>query len=130
MRLLSIGTSCLDVSIHPLEALPKAGERAVLTHQTIAAAGNALSVAICAKRLGASSALLTGLGTDIAGDIIRSRLDSEGVQLFSARRKRLDTSVSVVTVASGGERRILSYLGANQDLGHQDVLKETRQNRS
>ena len=114
MRVLSVGTSCLDVSIFPVDKLPRLGERSDLSQHAIAVAGNALCAAICAKRLGAtSSALVTALGRDFAGELVQERLRAEGVELFNCGSRTASTSLSVVAVAKGGEKRIFSSIGAS-----------------
>jgi ribokinase len=126
MRLLAIGTSCLDVLVHPLSKLPAAGGRAMLSGQRVSPAGNALSAARCARRLGASAGLLTGLGADSAGALISQYLSKERVQLFRAAEAHPETSLSIVAVSNNGERRIISCLGANASLTQHDMVRAIR----
>ena len=63
--------------------------------------GNALNVAVHARRLGADSAYVGAVGTDPAGDLVRQALTEEGVDTGLLRRVDGRTAHAVVRVVSG-----------------------------
>ncbi|MDR1431626.1 MAG: PfkB family carbohydrate kinase [Propionibacteriaceae bacterium] len=71
MRIVAVGDNCLDWYLDRKKIYP---------------GGNAVNVAVFAKRLSADSAYLGQFGTDRAGDIMISALASEGVDISHIRR--------------------------------------------
>ncbi len=63
--------------------------------------GNALNVAVHARRVGAESAYVGAVGTDAAGDLIRRALTDEGVDTGLLRSVDGRTAHAVVRVVSG-----------------------------
>ena len=63
--------------------------------------GNALNVAVHARRVGAASAYVGAVGTDQAGDLIRRALTDEGVDTGLLRRVEGRTAHAVVRVVAG-----------------------------
>ena len=65
--------------------------------------GNALNVAVAARRAGAQAAYLGAVGTDPAGDLVLSALRAEGVDVQHVRRVEGPNAYADVTVV-GGDR--------------------------
>ncbi len=126
MRILTVGTSCVDVSAFPVGRFPHPGGRLRLSRAQLSAAGNGLCTAVCLANLGVTSALLTAIGSDTAGEIVRSSLSSNRVKVFEPRTTSGGTSVSIVAVAPNSERRILSFSGASAAIQNADVLRAVR----
>jgi ribokinase len=126
MRTLTIGGSCVDVAAYPVRRLPPPGGRLMLSRAELAPAGNGLCTAVCLAKLGATSALLTGIGADPAGVLVRSTLDANRVHLFEPSRRPSETSVSIVAIATDAERRILSATGASASVQISDVVRVLR----
>jgi fructoselysine 6-kinase len=70
--------------------------------------GNALNVAVAARRAGAHAAYLGAIGTDEAGRAIKAALDDEGVGTERLRVIEGPNAHSVVEL-DGGDRRFVGY---------------------
>lgn len=66
--------------------------------------GNAVNVAVHARRSGAEAAYLGVIGTDDAGDLIESSLRAEGVELERLRRVHGETAFASVYTDETGNR--------------------------
>ncbi|MBI2989988.1 MAG: carbohydrate kinase family protein [Candidatus Magasanikbacteria bacterium] len=84
-------------------------DKTPIIHSVQSAGGNATNVAVGAKKLGLSSAILTELGDDITGHIIRHELEDAGVDTSLIKvLKGKETRYSVV-LNYKSERTVLSY---------------------
>jgi sugar/nucleoside kinase (ribokinase family) len=72
------GTVFLDITFEGLEALPGPGEER-FAHDLHTTPGGAAITAIGLVRLGLSAAVVAPLGRDLAGTMLRGRLEAEGV---------------------------------------------------
>ncbi len=70
--------------------------------------GNALNVAVAARKAGMNAAYVGAIGTDEAGRAIRAALDDEGVGTERLRIVEGPNAFSVVELA-GGDRRFVAY---------------------
>ncbi|MGD0441622.1 MAG: PfkB family carbohydrate kinase [Acidimicrobiales bacterium] len=70
--------------------------------------GNALNVAVAARKAGMDAAYLGAIGTDEAGRAIKAALDSEGVRTERLRIVEGPNAYSVVEL-DGGDRRFVGY---------------------
>ena len=70
--------------------------------------GNALNVAVAARRGGVEAAYVGAVGTDDAGRAIRAALDDEGVRTDRLRIIEGPSACSVVEL-QGGDRRFVAY---------------------
>ena len=70
--------------------------------------GNALNVAVAARRAGVSAAYLGAIGTDGPGRAIKAALDDEGVSTDRLRIIEGPNAYSVVEL-DGGDRRFVAY---------------------
>ena len=66
--------------------------------------GNAVNVAVHARRSGAEAAYVGVLGTDDAGDLVESSLRSEGIELDRMRRADGETAFATVYTDEEGNR--------------------------
>jgi fructoselysine 6-kinase len=66
--------------------------------------GNAVNVAVHARRSGADAAYVGIVGTDDAGDLIESSLRSEGIDLERMRRREGETAFATVFTDHEGNR--------------------------
>lgn len=83
--------------------------------------GGAANAAVTFARQGFKTGAVVKVGADESGDQILSNLKRERIVPFAARDKRTGTAYSVILLTSGGERTILSYRGATNDLARRDV---------
>lgn len=68
--------------------------------------GNAVNFAVHARRSGAEAAYLGVIGTDAEGDLIRSSLDAEGIELDRLRVKEGPSAFATVHMDDKGNDRI------------------------
>jgi fructoselysine 6-kinase len=68
--------------------------------------GNAVNFAVHARRSGARAAYLGVIGTDAEGDLIRSSLQAEGVELTRLRIKEGSSAFATVHMDNGGGGRV------------------------
>ena len=66
--------------------------------------GNAVNVAVHARRSGAETAFVGVIGTDDEGDLVESSLLSEGVRIDRVRRAEGETAFATVYTDEGGNR--------------------------
>jgi len=85
--------------------------------------GNAVNVAVHARRSGADTAFVGVLGTDAAGDLVELSLLSEGVRLERVRRVQGDTAFATVYTDESGDRSFgLCHKGVSLFLPNQRDL--------
>jgi ribokinase len=78
--------------------------------------GGAANAAVTFARQGLKTAAIAGLGADRDGDAIIEDLRAEGVTLHASRSKKNGTGYSTLLLSPSGERTILTYRGAANDL--------------
>jgi ribokinase len=83
--------------------------------------GGAVNAAVTFARQGFTTGTVVKVGDDENGDALLAHLKRERVTPFAARDKKVGTAYSVVLLTSGGERTILSYRGASEDLARRDI---------
>src|SRR5689334_12047014 len=95
----------LDMTFVGLEGLPGLGEERFAGDLVRSPGGGAIT-AIGTARLGLSTALVSPLGSDPAGDVVRDVMDEEGVQVVGPTCPR--TPVTMVMPIEG-ERAMVTY---------------------
>lgn len=117
----AIGDAVLDVIVE-LSQLPVVGDD-VPGAVSVSNGGQASNVAAWCRTLGARSAVISKLGTDVAGGLVADLMERRGVGLLGPRaepgREATGTIVSLVT--PGGERSMISDRGAAATLGADDL---------
>jgi ribokinase len=83
--------------------------------------GGAANAAITFARQGLKTGAVIKVGADESGEAVILNLKRERVVPFAARDKRTGTAYSVALLTGGGERTILSYRGASEDLSRRDI---------
>jgi len=78
--------------------------------------GSALNFAVRISALGFSSGIVAATGGDMYGEIIRARLESEGVSTGCLSVVEKPTGMAFISVDGSGRRSIYSYMGANAEL--------------
>ena len=103
-------------------ALPRPGETISGDEFQQAPGGKGANQAVGAARLGARVGFVARLGEDAAGDELRRRLESEGVDTaWLVRDAGAATGVAVIQVDREGEKQILTAPGANLRLSVSDL---------
>jgi sugar/nucleoside kinase (ribokinase family) len=88
---------------------------------TFAAGGGANNTAVTFGRQGLKTAALLTVGDDGSADEVLANLKHERVKPMPIRHKGSRTSYSTILLSQNGERTILSYRDARQNLRKEDV---------
>lgn len=85
--------------------------------------GGATNAATTFSRQGYKTATILKLGNDLSSREIANELHNEGVEVISfSRHKTKGAGYSTILLASSGERTILTYRGAGDDLGEDEKI--------
>lgn len=121
-ELLSIGDATMDVYLSPTESETLCqmddkdalicfsyGDKIPVKNLDFSVGGNAANNSVGTRRLGVKSALVSTMGSDVTGDNIVKKLESEHVDTtFVIQQENANTNYSTV-VNYGGERTIFTY---------------------
>ncbi len=83
--------------------------------------GGAANAATTFARQGLKTACLVKIGKDEAAENILSEFKKEKIVSFAVRDKKAETAYSIVLLAPSGERTILVYRGASEDLKIKEI---------
>ena len=83
--------------------------------------GGATNAAVTFSRQGLKTAVIAKIGNDGAGSQILKELEKEKIKLFFAEDKNKGTAYSTILLEPKGERTILVYRGASEDLKERDI---------
>lgn len=95
--ILVCGEALIDLFVGP----PAPGSPAELSARAIAG-GSPFNVAVGLARLGAPAGYLGGIGPDVFGDLLRARLQAEGVDVALTKRSAAPTPLVVVSTGPDG----------------------------
>jgi sugar/nucleoside kinase (ribokinase family) len=115
--LLCVGDVMLDV--HAASGtLARGGD--VHGHVVVRPGGTSANAAVWAAWDGAAASVIACVGTDVAGDLLRTALAGRGVAVDGVRRREAPTGVMLVMVEQG-ERSMVADRGANALLEPADL---------
>jgi ribokinase len=98
--------------------LPAPGETLLAGGLALGPGGKAGNASVALARLGAAPRLIGCVGDDPLGELVLAALLREGVATDRVVRSRTAmTGVATVLVPPGGENAIVTYLGANLEMG-------------
>lgn len=83
--------------------------------------GGAANSAVTFARQNLRTAAIVKVGDDAHGSSILEALRSEDVSVFPLRDKKEGTAYSVILLSPTGERTILTYRGASNDIGKSEI---------
>jgi sugar/nucleoside kinase (ribokinase family) len=109
-RLLLAGEALVDLMMW-VPSLPERGGDQLATSSGVAVGGG-FNVMAAAARQGLPVRYAGGHGTGPWGDLVRSALTSENIELLRPRDPRADTGFDVALVEPAGERTFVTSLGA------------------
>lgn len=113
-RVIHTGQAIVDLSLR-VPALPSpGGDVFASSHQT--SPGGGFNVMAAAARDGASVLYVGGHGTGHFGDLVRTAMAEEGIQLATRADPSSDTGFSVAVVDDAAERSFISTLGAEGNM--------------
>ncbi|MFH0806348.1 MAG: carbohydrate kinase family protein [Candidatus Brennerbacteria bacterium] len=97
------------------------GSKIAVDAPVFAFGGGAVNAAVTFARQGLKTSAVIKVGDDESGEALLENLKRERITAFAARDKKTATAYSVALLTSGGERTILSYRGASEDLSRRDI---------
>ena len=113
-KILVIGSANADLVIHSPK-LPALGETVVGSGFSVGAGGKGLNQAVAAKKLGGDVSFFAFLGKDTNGAMLKSRLESFGIDFVGRESDSSPTGCAVITVVDGDNCIVLDA-GANSEL--------------
>lgn len=109
-EIVCVGMSTVDVWVQGFSAAPSTGGVAFVDTIGMGVGGDALNQAITLSRLGHATALLSVVGRDNAGQLVRQLTSAAGVDVTGvAEDPSLVTSMAVALIDEEGERRFLAH---------------------
>ncbi|MGZ5027617.1 MAG: carbohydrate kinase family protein [Methylobacter sp.] len=112
---LCVGHASYDL-IFSVSRHPGADEKTVADDLLGCGGGPAANAAVCAARLGLTSAFAGYLGRDLYGDKHLQELNDSGVNTDLVIRGSSPTPLSAILVSPGGKRCLINYKGNTQAL--------------
>jgi sugar/nucleoside kinase (ribokinase family) len=114
MTVTCFGILVADVFLPPLAHFPRPGELMVTEDFLFQPGGCAANTARDLSRLGVASAVRGTVGADVFGDLVKSQLGHEGIDVTGvARTDEIGTSKTVILDVPGEDRRYIHTIGAN-----------------
>ncbi len=121
-EVVSLGIHILDVLGRPVTRIPPGQDVDLLEEIRLTVAGTAAGMSVDLAKLGASVLAMGAVGEDAAGDFILDTMARHGVDTSGIVRKpRVQTSATMLPIRPNGERPALHVLGANAELGEDDI---------
>jgi len=115
---VTIGLTTLDVVARPIDALPDGEGTTLVEGIALAPAGTAGGAAYVAAKLGVKTALISAIGDDLAGRMVRLAFDEAGVDTSLLETQvGIPTSTTVLAVDSQGRRPNFHAVGAGGSAG-------------
>lgn len=112
--LMAVGLTTLDIAVKSVAALPAPDQGALVEAIRLSPAGTAGGTAAIAARLGLRTALVSAVGADPQGGVVRAMLAAEGVDTaMLATLEAMPTSTTVLPLAPDGGRPTLHMIGAS-----------------
>ena len=119
---VSLGVHILDVLGRPVTRIPPKQDIDLLQEIRLTVAGTAAGTSVDLAKLGANVLAIGAIGEDLAGNFIVDTMIRCGVDTNGLRRKSaVQTSASMLPVRPNGERPALHVIGANAELGEDDI---------
>jgi sugar/nucleoside kinase (ribokinase family) len=120
--LVVIGDCNPDVLVHGADVTPVFGQQEKLVQRmSLEIGGSASITAVAAARLGLRVALVAAVGPDAAGTFMLEALAREGVDVSAVATRVGQATGMTVALSRGGDRAILTALGAMDSLTAADI---------
>lgn len=107
-----LGSANLDLVVRT-SALPRSGETVFGSSFTTVPGGKGLNQAIAAQRAGGVVRFIGAVGNDLYGEMLRSALEADGVDLRALDIVNGASGTAHITVQDSGENSIIVVPGAN-----------------
>jgi sugar/nucleoside kinase (ribokinase family) len=120
--LVVVGDCNPDVLVLGEDVTPAFGQQEKLVDRvSLVIGGSAAITAVAAARLGVRTALVAAVGTDPAGEFMLDQLAREGVDVSAVITREGMATGMTVALSRGGDRAILTALGAIDSLTAADI---------
>jgi sugar/nucleoside kinase (ribokinase family) len=119
LRVVTLGDAVMDVIVKP--SRPIVDDDDVPAQIDLVAGGQAANVAAWCAYLGAHATVVSVVGADPAGQMVRGMLDAHGVTLVGPAPGDGSTGVIVSLVGANGSRTMLSDRGISATLSASDL---------
>lgn len=120
----TLGILVADVLARPVDQWPERGRLTKVDEMTLHIGGCAANTGVMLARLGVDTAVMGKVGRDAFGDFVVGRLAAAGVDASGVARDDVaNTSATMISVASDGERTFIHYIGANATLRPEELDK-------
>lgn len=120
--ILCVGMVCVDLLVSTVDYFPEKGKLVMADRITMQIGGCAANAAIDLARIGLPVTIVGKTGSDNLGKILQEKLIQEKVDVSGLiKAQDVDTSASIVTISSDGERSVIHSLGANLDFCFEDI---------
>lgn len=114
LDLLAVGLTTIDITVHPVAALPDGEAGQIVEKIVLSPAGTAGGTALVAQKLGLRTAIASAVGNDPQGQLIRSVFDAAGVDTsLLAVDPAWPTSTTVLPIRPNGDRPNWHMMGAS-----------------
>ncbi len=97
------------------------GSKIQINRPVFSGGGGAHNAAITFARQGLKTGIAGLVGDDVAGKEILKLLRSEKIRPFVKKSEKIGTGYSIILMAEGGERTILTYRGASNSFQKKDI---------
>ncbi|MCX7845334.1 MAG: sugar kinase [Dictyoglomaceae bacterium] len=125
LDVLCVGIAVADILGKPIEFLPEKGKLILIDEINLNTGGCAVNTGIALAKLGFKVGVIARVGKDGFGDFIISQLKTYGIDTSGIKiDKNLKTSATIVAISKEGERSFWHYLGANSNLGLEDISED------
>lgn len=119
---VSLGVHILDILGRHVERIPNGQDIGLIDEIRLTVAGTAAGTAVDLAKLGAKVVTMGAIGEDELGNFVTDTMNRYGIDTTYLRRKRgVQTSATMLPIRPNGERPALHVLGANGELGLEDV---------
>jgi sugar/nucleoside kinase (ribokinase family) len=114
-KLTAVGDMVCDLLCSPISHLGDEDVQITLEDLNLSPGGNTLNFAIAASSFGAEVTFHGAMGQDPLGSFLSRWLEKAKIRDHSKRLKGISTSTTVAIPNLSGERRLLTYPGANRE---------------
>lgn len=113
-RLVCVGLTTLDIAGRPIDHIPEKGGTTLIEGAALSPAGTAGGAALVAATLGMPVSIVSAVGDDAAGRLVRSEFERSNVNTsLLATHPGRRTSTTILAIRSDGERPNFHALGAS-----------------
>jgi sugar/nucleoside kinase (ribokinase family) len=122
---VSLGVHILDILGRHVVRIPDGQNIDLIDEIRLTVAGTAAGTAVDLAKLGAKVVVMGAVGEDEPGNFLEDTMKRYGIDTTYLRRKHgVQTSATMLPIRPNGERPALHVLGANGELGLEDVAFE------